>query len=272
MRRFRISIAGLMAVVLIVSIGVAALRSATEEWAGLVTLVTLGALASAVLGVIYRRGGRRAYWLGFTLFGRGYMLWASGFWWSEADPRPKMFTTMFLERTYRVLQPEHVGPQPSLFEPAFRAFGSRDALIWDALERPIPMRFPKPTPFEEVLKYIKKASQSPALPDGLPIYVDPAGLQESEQTLGSTVTLDLEGVPLRISLQHLLKQLDLTYIIKDGLLNLTSMKSEDHDYWKTPFLQIGHSLFGLLAALCGAVAGRRFYATRDREPTSPPIP
>jgi hypothetical protein len=272
MRRIRISISGLMAVVLIVSIGVAALRSASEEWAALVTLVTLWLLTFAILGAIYRRGDRRAFWTGFALFGWGYMLWASGFWWAENDQRPQMFTTMFLERIYDGVRPADIGPQPSLFEPAMRVLGSRDALIWDALERPIPMRFPTPTPLEKVIDYINEAVRSPELPDGIPIDFDQGGLQDVEPTGNTTVTLEMVDVPLRISLQHLLKQLDLTYVIKDGLLTLTYIGSAENREPKLSFLRIGHSLFGLLAGLLGSLAGRRFHATRDREPASTPCP
>ena len=44
----------------------------------------------------------------------------------------------------------------------------------------------------------------------------------------STVrNMDLEGVPLKITLKLLLKQLDLTYTVKDGFLMITSQESED---------------------------------------------
>ncbi len=43
----------------------------------------------------------------------------------------------------------------------------------------------------------------------------------------STVTLDLEGVPLKTTLRLMLKQLGLTYTVKDGLLTITNETSED---------------------------------------------
>jgi hypothetical protein len=94
------------------------------------------------------------------------------------------------------------------------------------LEEPISMSFANETPLEDVLKYIKSATQGPA-DTGLPIYVDPVGLNEAEKTMTSPVTLDLEGVPLRITLRLLLKQLGLTYDVKDGLLTITAEGSED---------------------------------------------
>ena len=101
------------------------------------------------------------------------------------------------------------------------------------LETPISMSFPNETPLEDVLKYIKSATQGPA-DTGLPIYVDPIGLNEAEKTMTSPVTLDLEGVPLRITLRLLLKQLGLTYDVKEGLLTITSEKSE---YRPVPILE-----------------------------------
>ena len=41
------------------------------------------------------------------------------------------------------------------------------------------------------------------------------------------MVLDLAQVPLKTSLRLLLKQLGLTYKVKDGLLQITSIHSED---------------------------------------------
>jgi hypothetical protein len=98
--------------------------------------------------------------------------------------------------------------------------------ILKKLEEPISMSFANETPLEDVLKYIKSTTQGPA-DTGLPIYVDPVGLNQAEKTMTSPVTLDLEGVPLRITLRLLLKQLGLTYDVKDGLLTITSEGSDD---------------------------------------------
>jgi hypothetical protein len=98
--------------------------------------------------------------------------------------------------------------------------------ILSRLEQPIPMAFPDETPLGEVLKYIKAMTQGPG-GDGIPIYVDPVGLNEASRTLQSPVTLDLEGVPLKTTLRLLLKQLGLTYTVKDGLLTITAESSDN---------------------------------------------
>ena len=43
----------------------------------------------------------------------------------------------------------------------------------------------------------------------------------------SPVELDLEGVPLKTTLRLLLKQLGLTYTVKDGMLTITSESADD---------------------------------------------
>ena len=82
------------------------------------------------------------------------------------------------------------------------------------------MNFANETPLDDVLKYIKQATTGPS-GAGIPIYVDPLGLQEADKSLTSPISIDLEGVPLRRTLQLLLKQLGLTYFVDDGILVVT---------------------------------------------------
>jgi hypothetical protein len=98
-------------------------------------------------------------------------------------------------------------------------------VILGKLEEPLAMNFPQEQPLEDVLKYIKQATQGAGY-GGIPIYVDPIGLQEAEKTMTSPVSIDLEGVPLRRTLQLLLTQLGLCYYVDDGLLVITSQSSE----------------------------------------------
>ena len=85
------------------------------------------------------------------------------------------------------------------------------------------MSFKEETPLDDVLKYIKQATTTPTH-SGIPIYVDPIGLQEAERSLNSTVLIDLEDVPLRRTLQLILSQLGLAYFVEDGILVITSPK------------------------------------------------
>jgi hypothetical protein len=73
MRRIRFNIASLLIAVLFAAVGFAAMRESNETWeSGLFTLTLLALLASILLA-IHRRESRRAFWLGFALFGSGYL-------------------------------------------------------------------------------------------------------------------------------------------------------------------------------------------------------
>ncbi len=87
MQRPRISIAGLMVVVLAVAVGMAGLRFASPEWSGGMLTATLGLLGVGILGTCFRKGSRRAFWAGFSLFGWGYLIVSVGPWFaSEIEP------------------------------------------------------------------------------------------------------------------------------------------------------------------------------------------
>lgn len=103
---------------------------------------------------------------------------------------------------------------------------AKSQAILAKLEEPVAMSFPNETPLDDVLKYIKQATTGPKS-SGIPIYVDPIGLQEAEKTLNSTVQLDLEGIPLRRTLQLALRPLGLGYYVEDGILVITSQESGD---------------------------------------------
>ena len=55
----------------------------------------------------------------------------------------------------------------------------RTKQILEKLDEPISMSFANETPLDDVLKYIRQATTTPTFP-GIPIYVDPIGLQEAE--------------------------------------------------------------------------------------------
>jgi len=73
MSRIRFNIASLLVVVVVFAVGIAALREANEIWdSGLFTL-TLGVLLISILIAIHRAESRRAFWIGFALFGTTYL-------------------------------------------------------------------------------------------------------------------------------------------------------------------------------------------------------
>ncbi len=110
------------------------------------------------------------------------------------------------------------------------AHDDRSQRIIEVLAKPISMHFGEETPLADVLKHIKASTKGPAFGDGLPIYVDPIGLSEADKTMTSTVrSVEVDGVPLRTTLKLLLNQLDLTYVVHDGLLRITSRESADSE-------------------------------------------
>ncbi len=73
MRKVRFTIGGFMAVVLVLAIGFAAVRNSDPTWSGMLAMLTYGSLGVAILGMVLRRGAERAWWIGYFVFGCGYM-------------------------------------------------------------------------------------------------------------------------------------------------------------------------------------------------------
>jgi hypothetical protein len=99
-------------------------------------------------------------------------------------------------------------------------------VILEKLEEKIDLTFEK-TSLEDVLKHIKKATSKRQDGNGIPIYVDPLGLLEAEKTLTTPISFTAKGEPLKSSLERLLRSIELTYVVKDGFLMVTSRSSED---------------------------------------------
>ena len=83
---------------------------------------------------------------------------------------------------------------------------------------------------QEVLKEAKLHSTGRAdFKFGIPIYVDPVGLQEAGKSLVSTVKRppSAEKLTLGEHLRHVLDPLGLGYVVKEGFLMITSTESLD---------------------------------------------
>ncbi len=96
------------------------------------------------------------------------------------------------------------------------------------------MNFANETPLGDVLKYVTQATRGPGDDAGLPIYVDPIGLQEAEATLNSTVTLDVVGTPLKVTLARLLAPLHLEYVATEDVVIVSSPRRVDRERKETP--------------------------------------
>jgi hypothetical protein len=72
--RPRITILGILGVVLAVALALAAVRSGSEVWVAALSLVLLTWLSASLLGAIFRQAKARAFWTGFAVFGWVYFL------------------------------------------------------------------------------------------------------------------------------------------------------------------------------------------------------
>jgi hypothetical protein len=95
MRKVRFTIGGIMAVVLVLAVGFAALKSANGVWAGVILMMTYGALSLAIVAVLCCRDVQRVWWIGFAVFGWGYIRSASG--WLSPFPLGNLPTVALLD-------------------------------------------------------------------------------------------------------------------------------------------------------------------------------
>ncbi len=251
----RPTVIGLVGVGLVVLITVIRPNAAPGLAAGAIYLLTCGLLGLAVLGAALGEGRPRQIWLGAALFGIGYLILAFG-----RDPIPHPTPSLPTDQFLSAVRPWFPRMPVGFFISSKVEAGN--ARILRALEQPIPMPFPHETPLDDVLKHIQ---QETAGPDGkgIPIYVDPIGLQEAEKSLTSTVTIDVHDVPLGTSLNLCLKQLGLAYAIRDGSLLITSVESVPPPF-EDPFLMGGQCFFALIAAAVGGVLAPLVAAARAR--------
>jgi hypothetical protein len=69
MRQIRFNIASLLGVILVFGVGIAALRESSDLWESGVFTLTLATLLISILLAIHRTEFKRAFWVGFALFG-----------------------------------------------------------------------------------------------------------------------------------------------------------------------------------------------------------
>src|SRR5437879_6102675 len=96
MRRFRLSIGGLMMVIVLLGTAFAALRSPTPLWANGWFSLTLAALTLAIPAAVYRCGERRAFWVGFATCGWVYFVLSMAPWF-QSEIGFQLFTTTLLD-------------------------------------------------------------------------------------------------------------------------------------------------------------------------------
>ncbi len=112
---FQFSIRGLLWAVTFLAVCIAALVNANGIWQGLAWGLALYTLTASILLVIYRRKEKRAFWLGFAVFGWLYLLVfltsqapAMSQFWMRSDPLryQDLFATQLAQWSHANLLPE----------------------------------------------------------------------------------------------------------------------------------------------------------------------
>ena len=171
MRNRRFPIAGLLAVLTVAVLDLMALRIASPYWEGLAFLLTCGAFCLALVGIVCRQHEKRLWWLGFALFGCGYLIVAH---WSMLElPTTSVLTSLEMRLHHR--QPDVSFGWPS---GSFARIGHdvcrtlRSTRGWSAR----PLLFQRPSRTHTPGRYPGTARGSPtaalvALADGRPAVV-----------------------------------------------------------------------------------------------------
>src|SRR5205823_11976030 len=73
MKPLQFSLAGQLGIVAFFGLAFAAVSSPSMLWAMMMVMLVWGVLLFAILGILFRRGERRAFWAGFAVFGWGYL-------------------------------------------------------------------------------------------------------------------------------------------------------------------------------------------------------
>jgi hypothetical protein len=109
MKRPRFTIAEIALFVLVVALGLAAIRSGSTAWTGAIVSVTYFALFCSLLGVAFGRRGRRVYWVGFAVLGWGYL---SLFYlpWQGASVGDGLFGPNLFEYVGDIVHPDPAAP------------------------------------------------------------------------------------------------------------------------------------------------------------------
>jgi hypothetical protein len=105
--------------------------------------------------------------------------------------------------------------------------------IIDVLDQPIALDYADGAPLDQLLKEVRKQTTmapKPAKPwAGIPIYVEPIGMQEAERSMNSTVKRPPSADTLTLGehLRRVLEPLGLGYEVKAGFLMISSKESLD---------------------------------------------
>jgi hypothetical protein len=224
-----------------------------------VVLATYGILAFALLGVLSQPLHVRSPWAGAAVFGWGYLLATiatPALRDSHHDPiLPSLFSESAIHNAYvafpdlpralRVLEDtakwNRTPIRKALDQYVYSPAGSHEVTL------------------SEFLAILRTVTRSPELQNGIPIYVEPAGLQEAEKTTSSTAFLNIEatGVTIHSILEQFVQQLDMECFASGDMVVITYRAPEIVDYRRWGELQrLGHCVITILAMALGWYASR----------------
>jgi hypothetical protein len=212
-----------MALIVVVAFGMAGLRSPTPLWAGAFYTLTLAGLGLAIPGIVYRRGSRRAFWVGFAAFGWGYWLASLSPWVGEAIA-PHLVTSTVIEaaegllrhRTSEDLLREKFRDMPDAIQLEVSIAAGKQRV--EVIRRRV-----RDESDPALVRERKNLAQLEAMYQDLWVRMSPAlRLGAAVSTGGATLAAPIEG-----------------------------------------FGRIAHSLIALLSGLVGGMIAVRFYRTRD---------
>ncbi len=106
-----------------------------------------------------------------------------------------------------------------VYWPRYQAW-RRNAPIYRQLDRTLALNYPKGIPLGGLIKTIRTSTVGPETPNGIPVYIEPTALDQPGVSMGSTVTIDASGMPLKDGLDRALAPLGLDYAVEDGLLKI----------------------------------------------------
>ncbi len=98
---------------------------------------------------------------------------------------------------------------------------TKERKIYDALKGEILMEFTD-APLSEVVDYLKTARN-------IPIMIDKRALDDVGLGSDTPVTISLNGITLRSALKLMLKEMDLTYVIQDEVLKITTPEEAENE-------------------------------------------
>ena len=107
------------------------------------------------------------------------------------------------------------------------ARNASDEAIRLALDRQFIGSFATPTTLNGLLSGIRNRTRGGFMWQGVPIYVDPIGLEEAGKSMDSPVTISHRAGSLKDVLEEGLDSLGLDYVIRDGFMMVTSKDAID---------------------------------------------